>query len=152
MMMEITQITDHKKRYLNLLLLADEQEDMVDRYLDRGDMFLLTDTDAQAPITVAVVTEEASGTCELKNIATAPAFQHKGYGSRMVAFLFAHYQGRYHTMLVGTGDAPGILGFYKGCGFVLSHRIPHFFTKHYDHPIIDEGVLLDDMVYLKKEL
>ena len=33
------EITEDKKAYLELLLLADEQEDMIDRYLDRGRMF-----------------------------------------------------------------------------------------------------------------
>ena len=37
--MEIIQVKKDKKKYLDLLLLADEQEDMVDRYLERGDMF-----------------------------------------------------------------------------------------------------------------
>ena len=32
---------ENKRDYLPLLLLADEQEDMIDRYLDRGVMFLL---------------------------------------------------------------------------------------------------------------
>ena len=32
-----------KKQYLDLLLLADEQEDMVDRYLDNGKMYVLDD-------------------------------------------------------------------------------------------------------------
>ena len=32
--MKIIEVTDNKKQYLDLLLLADEQEDMVDRYLD----------------------------------------------------------------------------------------------------------------------
>lgn len=40
--MKIIRITSNKKRYLDLLLLADEQEDMIDRYLERGDMYLLT--------------------------------------------------------------------------------------------------------------
>lgn len=30
--MMIKEITENKKEYLNLLLLADEQEDMIDRY------------------------------------------------------------------------------------------------------------------------
>jgi len=34
--MLIQEIDENKKRYLHLLLLADEQEDMVDRYLERG--------------------------------------------------------------------------------------------------------------------
>ncbi len=31
------------KRFLPLLLLADEQEDMIDRYLNRGIMYVLDD-------------------------------------------------------------------------------------------------------------
>lgn len=41
--MYIVQITEKKKQYLDLLLLADEQEEMIDRYLERGDMFVLQD-------------------------------------------------------------------------------------------------------------
>ncbi|MEX1308569.1 MAG: GNAT family N-acetyltransferase, partial [Eubacteriales bacterium] len=41
--MNIIKITENKKQYLDLLLLADEQEDMIDRYLTRGDMFVLDD-------------------------------------------------------------------------------------------------------------
>ena len=39
--MEIRKVETDKKRYLDLLLLADEQEDMVDRYLERGTMYVL---------------------------------------------------------------------------------------------------------------
>ena len=41
--MTITQITENKKQYLDLLLLADEQESMIDRYLERGELFVLED-------------------------------------------------------------------------------------------------------------
>ena len=41
--MKIQKVTSDKKEYLDLLLLADEQEDMIDRYLERGEMFILTD-------------------------------------------------------------------------------------------------------------
>ena len=33
--MQIREIINDKKQYLDLLLLADEQEDMIDRYLER---------------------------------------------------------------------------------------------------------------------
>jgi len=55
-------------------------------------------------------------------------------------------------MLVGTGETPGTLSFYESCGFVRSHRIPDFFTDHYHHSIVEEGITLKDMIYLKKEL
>ena len=41
--MKIREIIDRKKAYLNLLVLADEQEDMIDRYLERGTMYILED-------------------------------------------------------------------------------------------------------------
>ena len=36
--MEIRKVTDNKKQYMELLLLGDEQESMIDRYLGRGTM------------------------------------------------------------------------------------------------------------------
>ena len=41
--MKIIEVKENKKQYLDLLLLADEQEDMVDRYLDSGKMYVLDD-------------------------------------------------------------------------------------------------------------
>lgn len=52
----------------------------------------------------------------------------------------------------GTGDSPLTVPFYEKCGFVRSHRIPNFFTEHYDHPIYEAGVQLVDMVYLRRNL
>ena len=42
-MINIYPIFYNKKQYLDLLLLADEQESMIDRYLKRGDMFVLAE-------------------------------------------------------------------------------------------------------------
>jgi hypothetical protein len=41
--MTIKKIEENKKDYLDLLLLADESEDMIDRYLERGDLYVLFD-------------------------------------------------------------------------------------------------------------
>ena len=147
--MTITQITENKKQYLDLLLLADEQESMIDRYLERGELFVLEEEGVKA---VGVVTDEGDGVCELKNIAVAPGFQRQGYGRRLIGYLCIHYSGKYTQMTVGTGDVPGTLGFYRNCGFKYSHRIKNFFTDNYDHPIVEEGILLEDMVYLKRRL
>ena len=73
--MMIKEITENKKEYLNLLLLADEQESMIDRYLDRGRMYVLEDNGVKCE---CVVTDEGNGILEIKNIATEPAFQGKG--------------------------------------------------------------------------
>lgn len=140
-------ITTNKKQYLDLLLLADEQESMVDRYLERGDMFALEDNGVRA---VCVVTDEGDGICELKNIAVAPDSQRQGYGKKLINYLISYYSGKYTQMIVGTGDVPSTIGFYQNCGFEYSHRIENFFIDNYDHLMIEEGILLKDMVYLKQ--
>lgn len=147
--MNIIQLTGNKKQYIDLLLLADEQESMIDRYLKRGDMFILDDTGVKA---VCVVTNEGGRVCELKNIAVTPECQRQGYGQRLIHYLFSHYSGKYNRMIVGTGDVPSTIGFYKSCGFEYSHRIENFFTDNYDHEMIEDGILLRDMVYLKREI
>ena len=147
--MRIEKISSNKKQYLDLLLLADEQEDMIDRYLERGDLFALYDNDLK---TVCVVVALDQETCELKNIATYPKYQGKGYAKALIRFVSDYYKNSFETMLVGTGETPTILSFYKGCGFEASHRIKNFFTDNYNHPMFEDGIQLVDMVYLKKKL
>lgn len=148
--MEIQKIPENEKeRYMDLLLLGDEQADMVRRYLPRGELFALYDPDLKG---VCVVTGEADpGVYELKNIAVNPSDQGKGYGRALLEFLFVRYGLPGNTLIVGTGNVPSTVGFYEHCGFMRSHIVPHFFTEHYDHPIWEDGILLQDMIYLKKE-
>ena len=146
--MKIEEVLGDRRRFLDLLLLGDEQESMIDTYLDRGDMFALYDGGLKG---ICVVTREGDGIYELKNIATYEECQGQGYGRRLVEYIFEHYRGRCRVMLVGTGDSPRILRFYERCGFTVSHRIENFFLDHYDHPIFDCGEQLVDMVYLRRE-
>lgn len=147
--MEIKQICENKKQFLELLLLADEQESMIDRYLERGDLFALYDGGLKS---VCVVTKESETECELKNIATYEACHGQGYGTKLLQHIFSHYRGKYRVMRVGTGDSPWILRFYEKNGFQVSHRVKNFFTDNYDHPMFDNGIQLVDMVYLEKRL
>ena len=147
--MTVTELKGDKKRYLDLLLLADEQEDMIDRYLDRGTMYVLDDGGVRAE---CVVTDEGGGIIEIKNIAVSPGYQGRGYGRALIDFVAGKYSGRYSAVQVGTGDSPATVPFYEKCGFVRSHVISDFFTENYDHPIYDGGVLLRDMVYLRRML
>ena len=143
----IMKITNNKKQYIDLLLLADEQEDMIDKYLERGEMFVLEDNGIKAE---CVITKEGDGVYELKNIAVSPDCQRKGYGKSLIEFLFSTYMDC-NTMFVGTGDVPSSLTFYKKCGFTESHRIINFFVDNYDHPMFEDGKQLVDMVYLRRD-
>jgi len=147
--MEIRQITENKKEFLDLLLLADEQEDMIDKYLEDGTMFALFDDGVKG---VCVVTDEGNGLLEIKNIATDPTYHGKGYGRALIEFVAARYKGQYHTLQVGTGDSPLTVPFYEKCGFARSHVLKNFFVDNYDHPIFECGVQLVDMIYLSRPL
>lgn len=147
--MKIEKITENKKQFLDLLLLADEQESMIDRYLTAGDLFALYDGDLKS---VCVVLPLNSETCELKNIATYGKYQGKGYGRTLINFISDFYKKKYKSMFVGTGETPAILSFYESCGFEKSHRIKNFFTDNYDHPMFDGDIQLIDMIYLVKNL
>ena len=148
-MIKINRISDNKKQYMDLLLLADESELMIDKYLPDGDLFALYDDDLKS---VCVVSHIDSDTCELKNIATYEQYQSKGYGKALIDFVSDFYQNDYKYMLVGTGEVPWIVSFYNSCGFEYSHRVKNFFIDNYDHSMFDGDIQLVDMIYLKKEL
>lgn len=141
--MEIREIKTDKRRYMDLLLIGDEQADMIERYLDRGTMYVLDDSGVRA---VCVVTDEGSGILEIRNLAVYPAYQGMGYGRQLIRFLCQEYADRFDWLQAGTGDSPRTVPFYERCGFVRHHSIPGYFTEHYDHIIIEDGVQLVDLV------
>lgn len=147
--MKIYEVKDNKRDYMSLLFLADEQEDMIEKYLDKGTMYVLDDDGIKGE---CVVTDEGNGVLEIKNIATSPEFHGKGYGRLLIDFIADKYAGIYTTLQVGTGDSPLTIPFYEKCGFKRHHLIKNFFLDNYDHPIFEEGVQLIDMVYLRKNI
>ena len=147
--MEIREIKGDKKQFLSLLLLADEQEDMIDRYIEKGTVYVLDDDGVKCQ---CVVTDEGNGILEIKNIATKPEYQGKGYGKKLIDFLIMNYRETYSVLQVGIGDSPLTVPFYEKCGFIRSHSIKNFFIDDYDHPIYEGGVQLVDMVYLRRNM
>ncbi len=147
--MKIIEIIENKKEYIELLLLADEQEDMIDRYLERGKMYVLDDNGIKSE---CVVTDEGNGILEIKNIATYPEYQGKGYAKTLIDFIIQTFSDQYSVLQVGTGDSPLTIPFYEKCGFSRSHIIPNFFIDNYNHPIYECGIQLVDMVYLRRSM
>ena len=91
-MMRIEKIIENKKQFLDLLLLADEQENMIDKYLSSGDLFALFDGDLKSVCVVVAINSE---TCELKNIATYEKYQNKGYGRELINYISDFYKSRF---------------------------------------------------------
>ena len=142
-------ISDNKWEFLPLLLEGDEEESAIAKYLDRGELFALYDSDLKC---ICVVTDEGGGVAEIQNIATDGHYRRLGYARKLIDYVAEHYNGRFARIVLGTGDVPGVLTFYKKCGFTITHRVADYFTTHYDHTIIEEGVMLKDKVYLERAL
>ncbi|MDE5831973.1 MAG: GNAT family N-acetyltransferase [Desulfovibrio sp.] len=79
---------EDRKIYLDLLLVGDEQEDMIEKYIYKGEMYVLDDDGIKAE---CVIMDVGDKILEIKNIAVRPAFQGKGYGRSLIEFLAAKY-------------------------------------------------------------
>ena len=143
----ITEVDNDKEQYLPLLLIGDESETMIGRYLDSGTLYVGLFNGK--PIAVCVTVNLDSNTLEIKNLAVDAEYRRHGYGRRMLEYVESRHSNK--KIILGTGETPSTLKFYKSCGYSYSHRIPNFFTDNYPTPIIEEGVTLRDMIYLKKQ-
>ena len=141
---------ENKRDYLPLLLLADEQENMINLYLDRGTMFVLEEDGIIKG--ECVVTDEGDGVLEIQNLAVAQEYQGKGYGKRLIEYVVNRYKNRYKVLQVGTGDSPLTVPFYEHCGFIQHHVIKNYIADHYDQPIFEGGKQLIDKIYLRMKL
>ena len=112
-------------------------------------MYVLDDHGIKAE---CVVTDEGNGCLEIKNIATSPESQRKGYGRALIHYIVQKYAGLYSVLQVGTGDNPLTIPFYEKMRFCPFPSDPNFFIDHYNHPIYECGVQLVDMVYLQRPL
>ena len=143
----ITKVDKDKKQYLPLLLIGDESEIMIDRYLDSGTLYVGLFNGK--PIAVCVTVNLDSDTVEIKNLAVETEYRKHGYGRRMLEYVESQHPNK--RIILGTGETPSTLRFYKSCGYSYSHRVPNFFTDNYPTPIIEEGITLCDMIYLEKQ-
>ena len=86
---EINEIPQNKEKFMDLLLLGDEQESMIEKYLYRGELLALYDGDLK---TVSVIIKEDENIYEIKNIATYEKYQGKGYGKIMIKYIIEKYK------------------------------------------------------------
>lgn len=138
-------IENDKKRHMDLLLSGDEQEDMIEKYLERSQMFVLDDDGIKAQ---CCVVKENAGVYEIKNISVKAPYYRKGYGRALVEYVRDYYKDC-KTLYAGTGESEDTMGFYRALGFKYSHRVKDFFINNYSRPIFEGGVQLKDMVYFK---
>lgn len=147
-MIEIKQIFD-KEKYMDLLLEADPDEEIVNKYLFDSDMYgIFEDEQLIAEI---IITKVDNKTCELKNIATVEKARGKGYGKKLIKKIAQIYSSKYEKMIVGTTQ--NNIPFYVKVGFDKYYKTEYnFFIKNYKEEIIDGKLHCIDMYYYYMDL
>jgi len=134
--------------YRELLLSADPEEQAVEKYLDKSDMYVLR-VDGR-DVCEAVVCVKSADECELMNLATAKDVQGKGHASALVRLLMDRYRTVCRSMLVGTSEDGR--AFYRRLGFRDEFVRENFFVDHYEAPIFENGRQCVDMYCLRMPL
>lgn len=145
-------IEKEKEIPYDLLLLADESVEAINKYIHQSDIFVL-DRD-NVTIAVYVLQKISVDTIEIKNIAVDTVFQGQGIGQELLKDAINRAKERgFKEIIIGTGDA-GIkqLYLYQKVGFEIYDIKHRFFLDNYPEPIIENGIQLKHMIMLKKEL
>ena len=142
-MIETKQIYN-KEQYINLLLEADPEKDIVDKYLQDSEMYgLFEDDEILAEV---VITKVYKDICELKNIATMEKARGKGYGKQLIQEVTKLYKNKYKKMIVGTTQ--NNIPFYVKCGFDKYYKTEYnFFVDNYNEEVWDGDLHCIDMYY-----
>ncbi|MBC8570315.1 GNAT family N-acetyltransferase [Zongyangia hominis] len=150
MQLSVEEVKENREEWMPLLLLADPEETMVEKYLHQGIMVAVYGDGEPAGVIIAVPLE-GGREWEIKNVAVAPRFWRRGIGTLLIEEVERRLPKEADTLWVGTGGFDsGPFLFYEECGFQFDHVLENFFVDNYPEPIIDEGEQCVDMYYLKK--
>ena len=148
----IRQLMNTEPLPMELLLLADPSEAIVREYMKRAQCYVMEQ--GRKIVGVYSLLPTRPGTVELVNIAVDESQQNKGFGKALIqhAIETARSQG-YRTIEIGTGNSSiSQLALYQKCGFRMTHIDRNFFLRHYEEPIVENGIQCVDMVRLSREL
>ncbi|OUM94598.1 MAG: hypothetical protein A9Z00_10465 [Thermobacillus sp. ZCTH02-B1] len=139
-----------KQRFVPLLLLADESEEMIRKYLGKGDLYYLVDASSET-VGVIVMLAWNDGTVEMKNVAITPEHRGKGLGKLLVTKAMQIYREKgFKRFIVGTANSSiGNLAFYQKLGFRMFAIRKDFFLD-YPSEIWENGIRAMDMIMLEK--
>jgi len=137
---------------MELLLLADPEEQMVRKYI--RDCVCYVAEEEERLLGIYALLPSKQGSVELVNIAVKETAQGKGIGGALLrhAIQTAKQMG-FCSLDLGTGNSSiGQLAFYQKHGFRMVAIDRDYFVRHYSEPIIEHGIPCRDRVLLSLEL
>ncbi|UTW61239.1 GNAT family N-acetyltransferase [bacterium SCSIO 12741] len=137
---------------MNLLLMADPSEDQIRKYLQNS-WCLAAKRDDQI-LGVLILSPANSLKAEIKNIAVYDEYQGQGIGKKLLqkAQALAQEKG-FHQIQIATGNSSiGQLALYQKMGFEPIRIEKDYFLKHYNEPIMENGIACKHRILLEKAL
>jgi ribosomal protein S18 acetylase RimI-like enzyme len=148
---KIRQLRKDEKIPYDLLLLADETVEAINRYIFDSEIYVLEQEKCIVALYVLQVLNKEE--VEIKNIAVATEYQGQGIGKSLLKDATDRARSRgFKRVIIGTWDSSMPLRFYQKQGFKKYAVKKDFFILNYPQPIYENGVQLKDMIMLKKEL
>lgn len=146
---DIFEVLDNKLNYMDLLLIGDEDINMIMKYIEKSNLYVLK---LEEVIGLIALCEYDEDTIEIKNLAIKKEYQNLGYGKMLIDFIEKTFRNKYNFIILGTGDSPLTIPFYTKLGFKRYEIIENYFLENYNHEIIENDVLLKDLIILKKKI
>ncbi len=134
-----------------LLLLADETKEAIERYIHQSEVYILFTVDDVQMLGVFALYKVDEDIVEIKNIAVLESHRSLGIGRFLIGQIKQIAIARnYKEVIVGTGDCGAReIAFYEKNGFERYGVRANFFVENYVQPIIENGCMLKDMVMLR---
>ncbi|MGP4076851.1 GNAT family N-acetyltransferase [Halobacillus sp. K22] len=141
----------HRNDYMSYLLLADESEDIINGYINEGELYVIQCQDKE--VGVVLFTFPSIDTVEIKNMALAEKVRGHGVGKQVLNEAVNKFSKRnYARLIVGTANSSlGNLAFYQKAGFRF-YEIRRDFFLQYPSSIFENGIQALDMVIFEKTL
>jgi predicted N-acetyltransferase YhbS len=159
MRLKIVDAGPERERYVPLLLLADDSEQQVRGYMQKGTLFVAEDEGREVGIVLAIPVDSSDANnseIELKAVAVEAASHNQGIGQRMLALVLPALEERGFTRVVlGTGNSGiGQIAFYQKAGFRMWKIERDVFSAERGYPpgLEENGIPLRDMIWLDREL
>jgi ribosomal protein S18 acetylase RimI-like enzyme len=137
---------------MELLLLADPEEEAIQAYIARGTCYVAEEDGRLVGVYVLLPTRP--GTAEIMNIAVKEGFQGRGIGRALLEHAMETSRGQgFRYLDIGTGNSSlEQLRLYQRCGFRIVGVDRNYFIKHYKEPIFENGLQCMDMIRLQCDL
>lgn len=141
----------NRQSYKPLLLLADEDEAILNSYIEQGDLYEVRMNEDIVGVALFIPVDEA--TIELKNIALRPTYRGQGIAKEMILQAETIFKAQGYTrMIVGTANSSiNNVALYQKLGFRM-YDIQRDFFSVYKKVIVEQGVQAVDLWMFEKLL